>query len=670
MKKRNKISKKKLLPFIYAFATFIILFILTISYTRYAKGQWEKDERANLYDLMTSKKSNLEKALYSRIYYTRGVAAYVGLNPDISNTEFNELAKEYIKNDSVISSMALSKNCVLNAIFPLKNHESAIGLDLLKHPERKEIVEKTIETRLTFVAGPVELVEGGSAFVSYTPIFNKKYNELNDFWGVTDIVIKKDKLLEEAGLNNKEAGFIFSLRGYNGTGKNGSVFWGDASIFNKNPVITAINLPIGNWELAAIPIVGWDNYLDQDKALLTILIISIFIISLLILIISKALLKIRYNEREMKAILNSIDSVIVEFSFEGEYLNISYTNKDLLYLPEEEIIGKNIFEIFNKKQATQFKNAIEKCVNEQRLVNIEYQLEIKNKQYWFSARITPKSKNTVILNAYDITEKKQQEKLLIESEQKLKKLNEMKDQFFSIIAHDLKNPLGSQKALLDLIIEEYDLMDDEKRINLLKATQKSSEQLNHLLTDLLKWAMSQSGKIILHKNTLNVGKTFDELFEQLGNMAKLKDINFVNAIAKNSIIIGDPDLTAIVLRNLVSNAIKFTERKGQVKIYSESIFYNGKCFQKITIADNGIGIHPDKLNNLFRIDKTESVPGTENEKGTGLGLLLCQEFIEKQGGKIFVESTFGKGSEFSFILPTSQSFCFSNENDGSNFSSN
>lgn len=670
MKKRNTISKKKLFPFIYAFITFIVLLLLAISYTRYAKGQWEKDERANLLDLMTSKKSNLEKALYSRIYYTRGVAAYVGLNPDISNAEFYELAKEYIKNDTVISSMALSKDCVLNAIYPFKNHESAIGLDLLKHPERKEIVEKTIETHLTFVAGPVELVEGGSAFVSYTPIFNKKSTDQNDFWGVTDIVVKKNKLLEEAQLNFVESGFMFSLRGYNGTGKNGSVFWGDATIFNKSPVITNINLPIGNWELAAIPVVGWDNYLDQDKALLIILIISIFIISFLILIISKALLRIRHNEREMKAILGSIDSVIVEFNLEGEYLSINYSNKELLYLPEEEIIGKNIFEVFSNKQATQFKNAIEKCAKEQRLVNIEYPLKIKNKQHWFSARITPKSSNTVILNAYDITEKKQQEKLLIESEQKLKKLNNMKDQFFSIIAHDLKNPLGSQKVILDLIINEYEVMDNKNRIKLLKATQKSSEQLNHLLTDLLKWAMSQSGKIIMHKDTLHVGKTYKELFEQLDSMAKLKDITFINAIEENSIIIADPDLTAIVIRNLISNAIKFTERNGQVKISSESIFYNEKCFQKITVSDTGLGIHPDKLKTLFRIDKTESFPGTEDEKGTGLGLLLCQEFIEKQGGKIFVESTLGKGSDFSFILPTSQSFCFSNENDGSKFSSN
>ena len=662
MKKHPIFSKKRLLPFIFALFTFIILILSVLSYTNHTKGQWEKDERANLLDLLTSKKSNLEKALYSRIYYTRGVATYVSLNPNITNSEFHELAKEYIRKDSVIGTMALSKNCVINAIYPVEGHESAIGLDLLSHPERKEIVQNTIETKLTFVAGPVELIEGGSAFISYTPIFIKKGVDQNDFWGVTDIVIKKNRLIDEAKLKITENGYSFVLRGTNGTGKNGEVFWGEPTIFNNNPVIIPINLPIGNWELAAIPITGWGNYLDQDKTLFIILIVSVFIISFLILLITKALIKISNNEKEMKAILQSIDSIIVEFNFEGEYLNINYSNKDLLYLPEEEIIGKNIFEVFSNQQALQFKNAIEKCATEQRLVNIEYPLQIKNKQHWFAARITPKSENTVILNAYDITEKKQQEKLLIQSKKNLKKLNNMKDQFFSIIAHDLKNPLGAQKVVLDLLVDNYNSMEDKKIKKLLKATQNSSVQLNNLLENLLKWSMSQSGKIVIQNETLNIGKSFEELFRQLNAMAKLKDITILNTIQKNATIIADPDLTALIIRNLVSNALKFTKRNGVVKISSNLTIINKKSFQKISISDTGMGIHTDKLKHLFRIDKTESSIGTENEKGTGLGLLLCREFIEKQGGEIFVESTYGKGSVFSFTLPTSQIIDTENKN--------
>lgn len=224
MKKPLKNILKTAIPIAYAFGVFLILSIGIYNYSNYTKGQWEKDERSNLMDLLTSKKSNLEKALYSRIYYTRGVAAYVGLNPSISNNEFYELAKEYIKQDTVISTMALSKDCIINAIYPYEGHESAIGLNLLAHPERNEIVKKTIETELTFVAGPVELVEGGSAFISYTPIFNKLESLNNSFWGITDIVIKEESLIREAKISLAENGFKFALKGYNGTGNKGAIF--------------------------------------------------------------------------------------------------------------------------------------------------------------------------------------------------------------------------------------------------------------------------------------------------------------------------------------------------------------------------------------------------------------------------------------------------------------
>jgi len=202
-------------PLWFAFSSFLILFLGTISYTNYKQGQWEKDIRSNLLEVLIGKKSKLEKALYSRIYYTRGVAAFVALKPDISTDEFNELAKEYIKNDSVIGTMSLSRNCVINAIYPLKGHETAIGLDLLKHPERREIVEKTIQTHQTFIAGPVELVEGGQAFISYTPIFDKTSSNANQLWGLTDIVIRKDGLFHEVKFQSNENHTDFGISGYN-----------------------------------------------------------------------------------------------------------------------------------------------------------------------------------------------------------------------------------------------------------------------------------------------------------------------------------------------------------------------------------------------------------------------------------------------------------------------
>ena len=140
-------SLNKLKPLLLALVCFGFLVFASTQYTSLKRNQRKVEIREKVLDVLIAKKSKLEKALYSRIYYTRGVAAFVSLNPDISDNEFNQLASEYIKQDKVISSMALSKNCILGMIFPFKNHEAAIGLNLLEHPERKKIVAQTIKRR-------------------------------------------------------------------------------------------------------------------------------------------------------------------------------------------------------------------------------------------------------------------------------------------------------------------------------------------------------------------------------------------------------------------------------------------------------------------------------------------------------------------------------------------
>lgn len=641
---------KKIQPTLIALIVFITLSALTLLFTQYKKGQWEKDLRIQLSEVLIGKKSELEKALYSRIYYTRGVAAYVALNPDITNEEYQELAKEYIGNDSVINTMALSKDAVINAIYPVEGHEEAIGLDLLGHPERKEIVQQTIETGLTFVAGPVELVEGGIAFISYTPIFDKTVPD-NPFWGVTDIVIKKDELLNEANLNYTENGYNFALKGYNGEGENGALFWGAEQVFEQKPVKININLPLGNWVLAAIPDKGWEQYKDQDKTLSQLLFVSAFIISALIWLFANSVMKIRQNEKQLKAIFASLDSLIIELNSNGEYINIATDNEHLLALPKNKIIGKKVHDVFDKEMAGFFLHSINECLQSKKLVVIEYPLIIDGQNYWFAARISRKNENSVIFNAYDITEKKKKEAQLEASEKKLKELNKTKDKLFSIIAHDLRSPVAGQKSLTELLLEDYENLSDAKRREMLGAMLESSKGLYNLLQNLLEWSRAQSGKITADKKKINISAGYNALFKEMEIQAAQKNIELKINIPENTYVLADANMTEVILRNLVSNAIKFTHEKGKVELSREQITVDDKPFLKINVTDNGTGISEDRMNHLFQSEKNNSTPGTANEKGTGLGLVLCKEFIELQGGQIFVESKPDEGSTFSFTLP-------------------
>lgn len=638
-------------PAAIALAAFLLLIFATVGYTKYKQGQWEKDIRENLLDVLIGKKSKLEKALYSRIYYTRGVAAVVALNPELSTDEFYNLAEEFVRNDTVISSMALSRDCVINAIYPHNGHETALGLDLLKHPERKEIVEKTIATHHTFVAGPVELVEGGTAFISYTPIFNKRNPGINKFWGVTDIVIRQQGLFNEAQFVTPEGNYEFALRGYNGLGEKGAIFWGKKEIFDNNPVTIPIELPNGTWVLAGIPAHGWTKYPDMAQTISYVLFFSSLVISILIWLFARALLKIKSNERELKAIFGSMDNLIVEFDINGKYVKIAPTNDSILFRSKNELIGKTVYEIFDPEKAGFFLKAIHECIATKQVVVIEYMLQINGQERWFSARINAKTNNTVIFNAWDITERKKDDQIIRHSEIRLKELNEMKDKFFSIIAHDLRNPVSGLKMMTDLILEEFDALESDQLKDLIVTMQASSANLHLLLEDLLQWSLSQSGKIVVKKQVIRLDNLCDHIIARLQGDAQSKDIVISTEAGANDFVVADPDLTGVILRNLVANAIKFTQRGGTIKICSEELVKDNRSVRKISIIDNGIGIQPERVNTIFGFDKNNSTPGTENEKGTGLGLLLCKELTEKQGGFISVSSTFGKGSTFSVILP-------------------
>jgi sensor domain CHASE-containing protein len=334
--KKKRLRRLKFQPILIAAISLCLFIFIIFRYTEFNIDKKEKDSRDKLFELLILKRSQLEKALYSRIYYTKGIAAYCSINPDITTSTFYNLADELIKNDSVISSMALSKNCILGAIYPLKGHESALGLNLLEHPFRRKIVESTIRTKNTFVAGPVELVEGGIAFLSYTPIFTKLKNDSSMFWGVTDIVILKDRLFNEVKLQTQDSEYKYALKGVDGSGLNGKCFWGDSAIFNNSPVLADVLLPTGKWVLASVPVKGWEGYLNKIERMTIILCFSALIISILIGLLAKAMIKIKDNERELKALFGAMQDLVIVFNENGEYIKIAPTDETLLIKPAKE----------------------------------------------------------------------------------------------------------------------------------------------------------------------------------------------------------------------------------------------------------------------------------------------------------------------------------------------
>jgi two-component system, sensor histidine kinase and response regulator len=237
---------------------------------------------------------------------------------------------------------------------------------------------------------------------------------------------------------------------------------------------------------------------------------------------------------------------------------------------------------------------------------------------------------------------------IIRQTNELKKLNATKDKFFSIIAHDLRGPIGSMMQIADFIAEKGNV-DEDTLYTFLGSQKELTKNTFQLVENLLNWARSNTNQIDFYPEMLDLNRIVNSIIENINSQARSKNIAISIHFPDEIQVYADENMLRSVIRNLLSNAVKFTPQGGSISISVISGENNSVNFE---VKDTGIGMPQKILENLFRIDINTNRRGTEGESSNGLGLLLCKEFTEKNGGKIRVESEVGKGSVFSFTVPT------------------
>jgi len=254
----------------------------------------------------------------------------------------------------------------------------------------------------------------------------------------------------------------------------------------------------------------------------------------------------------------------------------------------------------------------------------------------------------------DVTERREASLKLEKYNADLLELNTTKDKFFSIIAHDLRNPFSSMIGFSEMLLEDLDELSKDDIRDSIKIIYSSAKNSFNLLDNLLTWSRLETGHMHFDPTRIDLAEAVEEVVEVLFSLAYRKKIGINNMVEPDIILFADQVMLNIILNNLIMNAIKFTPVGGKINIYARALITgteSGKEFIKISIADTGIGIDPETSEKLFAANILISSPGTEKEQGTGLGLILVREMVEMHGGKITVDSTPGKGSVFSFLIP-------------------
>jgi PAS domain S-box-containing protein len=378
----------------------------------------------------------------------------------------------------------------------------------------------------------------------------------------------------------------------------------------------------------------------------------------------KSIKDLEESENKYRILADNAKDVIFTLDLNLNYTYISPSVKSLRGYEPHELIGKSIFSIIPqdsyKRVQKKFTDEIEiaKKDRSKALVNSMMEFELLHRdghRIWVEVKLSLIFDNNdkiagILGVTRDITERKLTEKELVKKNTELKNAIAQKDKFFSILAHDLKSPFGHILNFTNLLVDEYDSFPEKKRRLFIELINKSSKQIYLLLENLLDWSRSQGGKIEFFPQKVNLDRIVIEVMELLSNSANTKKINLSKDIPSKLTLKADDYMLKTILRNLVGNAIKFTDKQGNVHI-SAAISGNEVI---ISITDNGVGMAQESIDSVFSLNNAYTKDGTEGEKGTGLGLLLCKEFIEIHGGKLSIKSKEGEGSVFSFSLPLDQ----------------
>ncbi len=380
----------------------------------------------------------------------------------------------------------------------------------------------------------------------------------------------------------------------------------------------------------------------------------LFTFCLIIMVNQKLNEEIHNAKVHFESVFNtSPDAALITRMTDAVIVNVNDAFCSVTGYTREYAIGKSSLELDVWKNAEDRERMMEEIRKKGSLTNKEYTFVQRNGEVLtglLSATMIDLNGSYYLLGVvHDITHRKKAENELKAKNEELERVNSEKDTLFSIISHDLKNAFNVVLGYTGLIAEDIDELSKDELYSIALKMNKASHNLYNLLENLLDWSLIQKGKTTVNQESVPLFRLTEEITGQIQHTADHKKINIEKSVAHDLLVLTDRSMLSVVLRNLLSNALKFTNPGGTVSLTAEK--HNGGNIL-ISVRDTGIGMSKEISDNIFNLNKKSFRAGTYNETGTGLGMTLVKEYVSKLGGTISVESEEGKGSLFTVILPS------------------
>ncbi|MDQ7079039.1 MAG: ATP-binding protein [Paracoccaceae bacterium] len=647
----------------------ILTTIIAYVYERVDGQRYRASLRGDLTQQASILRATMEGKLAQSAEIVKTVATLIDADPAVIDGRLSMIIDELLGDDSILRDIAIAPDLVVRHVYPLKGNETVLGLDYTKNREQFVAISQALAIGATVVAGPVKLVQGGEGFIIRTPVLSD--NPDKQWWGIVSGVINTSTFYKLTGLANHSPQFDVALRGKDGTGANGAVFYGSDAVFRNDPVLTDVIFPNGSWQMAIAPKGGWPAHPPNFDHTRLIFILGALLTIFFVLTASRLAQKREQAENLLASAVDAVDAGLALFdendylvacnstfqSYYGGKINLTNPRRRFIDILKDIANSKTIPEAIGREEEwvaerihlhRQATSSTERLLGDGRWIRIE-------------ERRTPDGGTATV--TVDIT-------ALKKAKEQAEQANRAKTEFLNTVTHELRTPLTVILGFTPLLANSHKLPSARKLQEALEknpvdaqairrcaddlteeisryasSMDKAGRHLLSLINDILDLSKAESGLLALNPSACQRDRIVQEIVEQFQPTAEGKGL-VLNFEPSGSTIMADRIRLNQILVNLVGNALKFTDY-GEIRITTE----DDSDFVKICVHDTGCGIPKESITDIFSVFTQADNSDTRRATGTGLGLAISRKLVELHGGRIWVESEPGKGSTFCFTMP-------------------